>query len=74
MSLSKFFSVGLSAPSLGEVPNQPRSLKFPQREFGEENDRFNHNVLIVGRGFTMTRALMLHFAFYVLQHIVKKGW
>ena len=36
MSLSKFFSVGLSTPSLGEVPNQPRSLKFPQREFGQK--------------------------------------
>ena len=36
MSLFKFFSVGLSIPSLGEVPNQPRSLKFPQREFGRK--------------------------------------
>ena len=37
MSLSKFCrSVRLSTPSLGETPNQPRLLKFPQREFGQK--------------------------------------
>jgi len=34
MSLSKFCGfVRLSTPSLGEKPNQPRLLKFPQRKF-----------------------------------------
>ena len=36
MSLSKFFSVRLSTPSLEEVPNQSRSLKFPQHEFSQK--------------------------------------
>ena len=29
-------SIRLSTPSLGEIPNQPRSLKFPQRDFGQK--------------------------------------
>ena len=36
MSLSKFSSVQLSTPSIGEKPNQPRSVNFPQREFGQK--------------------------------------
>ena len=37
MSLSKFFlhwAFNTLSPSLGEVLNQPRLLKFPQHEFG----------------------------------------
>ena len=36
MSLSKLSYKRLSTPSVGEAPNQLRSLKFPQHEFGQK--------------------------------------